>query len=159
MCNCYCVLTSFTFVLMVDSADECVYEKCAIGSTFVPRLSGKFFATENFFYTSQVFRIYLSISIAIELQENGFVEHLCLKAHVFVFSLGYMADQFFGLVPKATLADFQHAGVQYCEDNWRTLQQKHEGVSKEDLLKYCFSSAYIVAFLHDSLGVPMDDER
>ena len=62
-------------------------------------------------------------------------------------------------MPKATLADFQRAGMKYCEDNWRALQQKHEGVPKEDLLKYCFSSAYIVAFLHDSLGVQMHDDR
>lgn len=99
--------------------DECLYQSCAVGSTFVPELRGKFFATENFFYTSQ----------------------------------------FFGLVPKATLADIQNAGKHFCEEDWRKLQEKHEGILEEELLKYCFSSAYIVALLHDSLGVAMSDDR
>jgi apyrase len=33
------------------------------------------------------------------------------------------------------------------------------GVSEQDLLKYCFSAAYIVALLHDGLGLPMDDTK
>ncbi|MCO5598051.1 hypothetical protein L7F22_052141 [Adiantum nelumboides] len=99
--------------------DDCVYQTCPVGSTFVPELKGRFFATENFFYTSQ----------------------------------------FFGLLPKATLADVQNAGQHFCEEDWSKLQEKHKGILQEDLLKYCFSSAYIVALLHDSLGVAMGDDR
>lgn len=99
--------------------DECVYQSCAIGSTFVPKMKGRFFATENFFYTSQ----------------------------------------FFGLLPKATLLDIQNAGQHFCEEEWSNLQVKHKGILEEDLLKYCFSSAYIVALLHDSLGLAMSDDR
>ena len=57
LCNFSLSFKHLTVIVMVDSADKCVYQKCAIGSTFVPRLSGKFFATENFFYTSQVNRM------------------------------------------------------------------------------------------------------
>ncbi|XP_044983806.1 probable apyrase 6 [Hordeum vulgare subsp. vulgare] len=32
-------------------------------------------------------------------------------------------------------------------------------LNDEDFSRYCFSSAYIVALLHDSLGVPLDDKR
>eukprot|EP00250_Pteridium_aquilinum_P018388 c24063_g1_i2 orf=155-2026(-) len=99
--------------------DECLYHSCAVGSTFVPKLKGKFFATENFYYTSQ----------------------------------------FFGLPPKATLMDIQNSGQHFCEESWTKLREKHEGVPEEDLLKYCFSSAYIVALLHDSLGLAMSDDR
>lgn len=35
-------------------ADGCAYPKCAIGNAFIPDLQGRFFATENFFYTSDV---------------------------------------------------------------------------------------------------------
>lgn len=34
--------------------DACVYPKCAIGNAYIPELQGRFFATENFFYTSEV---------------------------------------------------------------------------------------------------------
>jgi len=105
--------------LLQKGQDECLYEHCRIGSTFIPELQGKFFATENFFYTSQ----------------------------------------FFGLVPKASLSDLEKAGQHYCGEDWAQLQEKYHGVEKEDLLKYCFSSAYIVALLNDSLGISMNDER
>ncbi|KAH7423816.1 hypothetical protein KP509_12G075400 [Ceratopteris richardii] len=99
--------------------DRCVYHSCAIGSTYVPKMKGRFFATENFFYTSQ----------------------------------------FFGLLPRATLMDIQNAGQYFCEEEWSKLQEKHGGIAEEDLLKYCFSSAYIVALLHDSLGLAMHNHR
>lgn len=99
--------------------DECVYKNCAVGSTFVPKMKGKFFATENLFYTSQ----------------------------------------FFGLLPKATLVDIQNAGQHFCKEDWTKLQEKHKGIPEDDLLKYCFSSAYIVALLHDSFGLAMSDDR
>eukprot|EP00249_Psilotum_nudum_P020422 c27696_g1_i1 orf=367-2088(+) len=105
--------------LLQKGRDECLYQRCPVGSTFVPDLRGKFFATENFFYTSQ----------------------------------------FFGLMPKASLADIKAAGEQFCEEDWIKLQETYKGIETEDLLKYCFSSAYIVALLHDSLGISMHDER
>lgn len=37
--------------------DKCTYPHCHIGSTFIPKLHGKFLATENFFYTAKVFKI------------------------------------------------------------------------------------------------------
>uniref|UniRef100_A0A0C9QL94 TSA: Wollemia nobilis Ref_Wollemi_Transcript_28575_2165 transcribed RNA sequence n=1 Tax=Wollemia nobilis TaxID=56998 RepID=A0A0C9QL94_9CONI len=105
--------------LLQEGQDECVYQHCKIGSTFIPEFRGKFFATENFFYTSQ----------------------------------------FFGLVPKASLSDIEKAGQHFCGEDWAVLQEKHHNVEKEELLKYCFSSAYIVALLNDSLGIAMNDER
>ncbi|KAI5081917.1 hypothetical protein GOP47_0001660 [Adiantum capillus-veneris] len=113
--ECRNVATKFLHI----GQDECVYQSCPVGSTFVPKLKGRFFATENFFYTSQ----------------------------------------FFGLLPKATVVDIQNAGQHFCEEEWSQLQEKHKGIPQEDLLKYCFSSAYIVALLHDSLGLAMGDDR
>lgn len=36
------------------NTDKCSYPTCYIGSTFIPKLQGKFLATENFFHTSKV---------------------------------------------------------------------------------------------------------
>lgn len=50
-------LPFYPFILiqyMSWNADKCAYEKCYIGSTFIPKLEGKFLATENFFHTSKV---------------------------------------------------------------------------------------------------------
>ncbi|XP_002971296.2 probable apyrase 5 [Selaginella moellendorffii] len=105
--------------LLQMGEDQCLHERCAIGSTFVPDLRGKFFATENFFYTSE----------------------------------------FFGLPATTSLADVEAAGDFYCGEQWTKLKDKHVGIQEEDLLKYCFSTAYIVALLHDRLGIAMHDER
>lgn len=51
------------------------------------------------------------------------------------------------------------AGQQFCGEDWLKLKKKYHSFKEEDLLRYCFSSAYIVALLHDSLGVSFDDER
>lgn len=51
------------------------------------------------------------------------------------------------------------AGQQFCGEDWSKLKKKYHSLEEEDLLRYCFSSAYIVALLHDSLGVSLDDER
>jgi len=51
------------------------------------------------------------------------------------------------------------AGKQFCEQDWSKLKSKYPTLNEEDLNRYCFSSAYIVAFLHDSLGIALDDKR
>jgi apyrase len=57
------------------------------------------------------------------------------------------------------LAEIVDAGEHYCGQDWMQLQEEHKGVNQKDLLKYCFSTAYIVALLHDSLGIGLADER
>ncbi|XP_058083558.1 probable apyrase 6 isoform X2 [Magnolia sinica] len=105
--------------LLQKGKDECLYQNCHIGSTFVPELQGKLLATENFFYTSK----------------------------------------FFGLAPTALLSDLTLAGQQFCEEDWVNLKKIYHTLNDEDLMRYCFSSAYIVALLHDSLGIALNDER
>ncbi|AQL05801.1 Putative nucleoside phosphatase GDA1/CD39 family protein [Zea mays] len=51
------------------------------------------------------------------------------------------------------------AGEQFCNQDLSTLRKKHPNRSDEDFSRYCFSMAYIVALLHDSLGVSLDDKR
>lgn len=67
--------------------------------------------------------------------------------------------QLFGLVPRASLFDLEVAGQHYCEDDWDIQKNQHNIIDDSELLKYCFSSAYMVALLHDSLGIPMDEKR
>lgn len=110
---------SASLMLLQKGKDECSYTHCYIGSTFIPRLEGKFLATENFFYTSK----------------------------------------FFGLAPRPFLSDMMVAGQQFCEEDWSKLKRKYQSLDEEDLHRYCFSSAYIVALLHDSLGIALDDGR
>ncbi|KAF9590546.1 hypothetical protein IFM89_035864, partial [Coptis chinensis] len=38
-----------------SDAEECSYQRCHIGNTFVPEFRGRLLATENFFYTSKFF--------------------------------------------------------------------------------------------------------
>ncbi|KVH97746.1 Nucleoside phosphatase GDA1/CD39 [Cynara cardunculus var. scolymus] len=51
------------------------------------------------------------------------------------------------------------AGKKFCEDDWSKLKRKYPTFKDEDLHRYCFSSAYIIALLHDSLGIALDDKR
>jgi apyrase len=69
------------------------------------------------------------------------------------------ASQFFKLPATTSLADLVDAGEHYCGEDWTKLQEKHKGVKEKDLLKYCFSTAYIAALMHDSLGIGMRDDR
>ncbi|GFQ07809.1 probable apyrase 6 [Phtheirospermum japonicum] len=45
---------SASLKLLQKDQDKCSYRTCYIGSTFIPKLQGKFLATENFFHTSKV---------------------------------------------------------------------------------------------------------
>ncbi|KAG9151377.1 hypothetical protein Leryth_023812 [Lithospermum erythrorhizon] len=49
--------------------------------------------------------------------------------------------------------------LQKDKEDWGNLKKKYHSLDEEDLLHYCFSSAYIVALLHDSLGISLDDDR
>ncbi|RCV44572.1 hypothetical protein SETIT_9G385000v2 [Setaria italica] len=71
----------------------------------------------------------------------------------------YFTSKFFGLKKSSSLSDFVLAGEQVCNQDLSTLRKKYPNRSDEDFSRYCFSSAYIVALLHDSLGVPLDDKR
>ncbi|GAB2288165.1 hypothetical protein Dimus_022507, partial [Dionaea muscipula] len=42
---------------------------------------------------------------------------------------------------------------------FRCIKSKYSSLDEEDLLRYCFSSAYMVALLHDSLGIGLHDAR
>ncbi|XP_076911801.1 putative apyrase 6 isoform X2 [Bidens hawaiensis] len=110
---------SASLTLLQKGKEECAYNQCYIGSTFIPKLQGKFLATENFFHTSK----------------------------------------FFGLSPKTFLSELMVAGKQFCEEDWSKLKSKYPKLNDEDLHRYCFSSAYIIALLHDSLGIAFDDKR
>ncbi|KAK9107614.1 hypothetical protein Syun_023625 [Stephania yunnanensis] len=71
----------------------------------------------------------------------------------------FYTSEFFGLPPKAFLSDMVSAGEKFCGEHWSKLQKKYPSLDEEDLLRYCFSSAYIVALLHDSLGIALNDDR
>ncbi|GAA0184421.1 nucleotide phosphatase [Lithospermum erythrorhizon] len=71
----------------------------------------------------------------------------------------FHTSKFFGLPPKSFLSNLIIAGQQFCEEDWGNLKKKYHSLDEEDLLHYCFSSAYIVALLHDSLGISLDDDR
>ena len=51
------------------------------------------------------------------------------------------------------------AGEEFCGQDWLKLKERYKLLEEEDLLRYCFSSAYIVALLHDSLGIELEDQR
>ncbi|XP_043706061.1 probable apyrase 6 isoform X2 [Telopea speciosissima] len=71
----------------------------------------------------------------------------------------FYTSKFFGLAPRAYLSDLMLAGERFCGEDWSKLKNKYNTLEEEDLQRYCFSSAYIVALLHDSLGIALDDNR
>ncbi|TQD78247.1 hypothetical protein C1H46_036192 [Malus baccata] len=71
----------------------------------------------------------------------------------------FYTSKFFGLAPKAFLSDLMMAGQQFCGEDWSKIKKRWPTLDEEALLHYCFSSAYAVALLHDSLGLALDDER
>ncbi|CAL2231746.1 unnamed protein product [Prunus armeniaca] len=45
---------SAAIMMLQKGKEKCSYQHCRIGSNFIPKLQGKFLATENFFHTSKV---------------------------------------------------------------------------------------------------------
>uniref|UniRef100_A0ACD5WZ08 Uncharacterized protein n=1 Tax=Avena sativa TaxID=4498 RepID=A0ACD5WZ08_AVESA len=82
-----------------------------------------------------------------------------LRGHFLATENFYFTSKFFGLEQSSSLSDFALAGEQLCNEDLSTLRQKYLNHSDEDFSRYCFSSAYIVALLHDGLGIPLDDKR
>ncbi|XP_044956992.1 probable apyrase 6 isoform X2 [Hordeum vulgare subsp. vulgare] len=72
----------------------------------------------------------------------------------------YHTSKFFGLRSKSFLSDLMLAGEQFCHGDWSSnIKRKYRSFNEGELLLFCFSSAYIVALLHDALKVPMDHNR
>ncbi|XP_028758020.1 probable apyrase 6 [Neltuma alba] len=71
----------------------------------------------------------------------------------------FYTSEFFGMVPRASLSELEAAGQHYCQDHWDALKIQHNEIDDLDLSKYCFSSAYMVALMHDVFGVSMEEKR
>ncbi|XP_027932301.1 probable apyrase 6 isoform X3 [Vigna unguiculata] len=63
------------------------------------------------------------------------------------------------MAPRTSLFQLEEAGRHYCEDHWDALKDQHNQIDYLDLLQYCFSSAYMLALLHDVLGIAMEEKR
>lgn len=68
-------------------------------------------------------------------------------------------SELFGIIPRASLLALEAAGQHYCGDDWSKLRIQHRNIDDLDLSRYCFSSAYMVALMHDRLGIPMNEKR
>ncbi|KAK3123507.1 hypothetical protein QOZ80_8AG0631980 [Eleusine coracana subsp. coracana] len=71
----------------------------------------------------------------------------------------YHTSKFFGLHSKSFLSDLMLAGEKFCPGDWSKIKEKYSSFNEGELLLFCFSSAYIIALLHDSLKLPMDHKR
>ncbi|XP_062191893.1 probable apyrase 6 isoform X2 [Phragmites australis] len=71
----------------------------------------------------------------------------------------YHTSKFFGLHSKSFLSDLMLAGEKFCHGDWSKIKKKYSSFDEGDLLLFCFSSAYIIALLHDTLKMPMEDKR
>ncbi|CAH8362015.1 unnamed protein product [Eruca vesicaria subsp. sativa] len=71
----------------------------------------------------------------------------------------YHTSKFFELEEKAWLSKMIPAAKSFCGEEWSKLKEKYPTIKDRYLHGYCFSSAYIVSMLHDSLGFALDDER
>ncbi|KAL5220640.1 hypothetical protein ABZP36_025353 [Zizania latifolia] len=110
-------------------------------------------------------------SAALTLLQKGREEcryHECRMGAAFVPDLNgkflatenfYHTSKFFGLRSKSFLSDLVLAGEQFCHGDWSEIKKEYRSFNEGELLLFCFSSAYIVALLHDTLKMPLDDKR
>ncbi|XP_066331317.1 probable apyrase 6 isoform X1 [Miscanthus floridulus] len=70
----------------------------------------------------------------------------------------YHTSKFFGLHSKSFLSDLMAAGEIFCHGDWSKIK-KYSSFDDGQLLLFCFSSAYIIALLHDTLKMPLDHKR
>ncbi|KAK6926443.1 Nucleoside phosphatase GDA1/CD39 [Dillenia turbinata] len=110
--------------------DKCSHPPCEMSSSFL-ELQGNSIPPKRFFYTSEL---------------------------LLLFPLPPPL-QLFGLLPRTSLSELEVAGQHYCQDDWDRLKMRHRGADILDLSRYCFSSAYIMALLHDSFGISIYDKR
>lgn len=71
----------------------------------------------------------------------------------------FFISELFGWFPKASLLELEKAGHRYCEDDQYKLKTQYQNIDDLDLVNYCFSSAYIVALLHEYFGISMTAKR
>ncbi|XP_010462697.1 PREDICTED: probable apyrase 3 [Camelina sativa] len=102
-----------------------------------------------------------------EGKENCLYEHCSigstftpdLQGSFLATSNFYYSAEFFELKAKGWLSELIPAGKKYCGEEWSKLKLEYPTTEEEFLRGYCFSSAYIISMLHDSLGIALDDER
>jgi len=51
------------------------------------------------------------------------------------------------------------AGEKFCHGDWSKIKKKYSSFNEGELLLFCFSSAYIIALLHDTLKMPLEHKR
>ncbi|RZB42546.1 hypothetical protein D0Y65_053215 [Glycine soja] len=73
--------------------------------------------------------------------------------------LSVLPTKILRMAPRTSLFQLEAEGQHYCEDHWDALKNQHNEVDYLGLLKYCFSSAYMLALLHDVLGIAMEEKR
>ncbi|KAF9684650.1 hypothetical protein SADUNF_Sadunf04G0140700 [Salix dunnii] len=134
--------------MLKSRQEKCLHPPCKIVSPFFMELQSKPVSQNNLFYASEfeLKRIKIVSQNGIEILLTSKVQNNSLV-------------QFFGLVPRVSLFELEAAGKHYCESDWDKLKDQHHSIDDLDLMRYCFSSAYTVALLHNSLGVSMDDKR
>ncbi|CAD6265382.1 unnamed protein product [Miscanthus lutarioriparius] len=71
----------------------------------------------------------------------------------------YHTSKFFGLHSKSFLFNLMAAGEKFCHGDWSKIKKKYSSFDDGQLLLFCFSSAYIIALLHDTLKMPLDHKR
>ncbi|GJP39807.1 hypothetical protein CLOM_g24147 [Closterium sp. NIES-68] len=169
----------------------CPYSHCAFaGGVFVPELRGQFFATENFFYTSEFLKLPATATLA-EFAAAG-ARH-CSQGLPTATVPGAQGEGLAGRV-EAGMGEVQGDSQRSSSGGSRVgsmfvgaaaagasvkMSRKEGGgmkggasrkgtVVREGGLneegvrehgKYCFSASYIVAFLHDALGVSLHDTK
>ncbi|KAJ0083869.1 hypothetical protein Patl1_30140 [Pistacia atlantica] len=169
--------------LLTRGQDKCLHPPCQILSSFFSSLQDQTTSPENFFYSSEVCKydikleqgkdctimerfkiidfIYVAIVNLSLHSRHKSRQDAIPKAVVAIFGIfnTFELRQLFGLVPRTSLFELEAFGKHYCENDWGILKNQHRGIDDLDLLRYCFFSAFTVALLHDSLGIPLHDKR
>ncbi|CAH8387552.1 unnamed protein product [Eruca vesicaria subsp. sativa] len=83
----YSECRSAALTILQEGNDKCSYQHCSIGSTFTPKLQGRFLATENFFYTSKVLSSLINVFMLLMYVNSSGPTRKHHSAHAFTLRM------------------------------------------------------------------------
>ncbi|KAI3931247.1 hypothetical protein MKX01_040164 [Papaver californicum] len=110
---------SAALMVLQKGKDKCNYKLWNIGSTFIPKLQGRFLATENFFHTSKFYR----------LPPRAFLSNLALSREQFC---NEDRSKLKSKYPKLDREDFQR----YCFSSAYIIALQHISYSYSNRVEY-----------------------
>ncbi|XP_068494625.1 probable apyrase 6 isoform X1 [Phaseolus vulgaris] len=154
------------FKLSSKSSKRNIINPCIPRGYEYPQISNASYVKRLIFQPAGNFSTCRSEALSLlKRTEDGCLHPPCKITSSFFQLLGEQVSESFlytseilRMAPRTSLFQLEEAGRHYCEDHWDTLKDQHNEIDYVDLLQYCFSSAYMLALLHDVLGIAMEEK-